>query len=109
MEHIKTVQLTFTGQGKVLDDMQQCERLLDALVLATKLTKLESVSHRFTPQGISIIYLLSESHIAIHTWPEDGYGYITVTTCNTDSFSEDTLVSVLGENNLEVIRIGRVA
>ena len=25
---------------------------------------------KFTPQGLTIIYLLSESHLSIHTWPE---------------------------------------
>jgi S-adenosylmethionine decarboxylase proenzyme len=26
--------------------------------------------HKFEPQGLSIIYLLAESHLSIHTWPE---------------------------------------
>lgn len=34
---------------------------------------IESVMHkRFEPQGVSILYLLSESHFSIHTWPEFG-------------------------------------
>ena len=37
--------------------------------------------HQFSPQGISAALLLSESHIAIHTWPENGVAYIAMTTC----------------------------
>jgi len=32
----------------------------------------ESVFHRFSPQGISGVVVISESHLAIHTWPELG-------------------------------------
>lgn len=30
-----------------------------------------SLHKKFDPQGVTIIYLLSESHFSIHTWPED--------------------------------------
>ena len=42
---------------------------------------LESVTHQFSPQGVSAALLLSESHIAIHTWPESGVAYVAMTTC----------------------------
>ena len=42
---------------------------------------LESVTHQFSPQGFSAALLLSESHIAIHTWPESGVVYVAMTTC----------------------------
>mgnify|MGYP001744025716 FL=1 len=42
---------------------------------------LESVTHQFSPQGVSAALLLSESHIAIHTWPESGVVYVAMTTC----------------------------
>ena len=29
--------------------------------------------HRFTPQGVTGILSIAESHISIHTWPEYGY------------------------------------
>ena len=31
-------------------------------------------SHKFDPQGVTAVALLAESHISIHTWPENGYG-----------------------------------
>jgi S-adenosylmethionine decarboxylase len=41
----------------------------------------ESVFHRFSPQGISGVVVISESHLAIHTWPELGYAAVDVFTC----------------------------
>lgn len=37
--------------------------------------------HQFTPQGITGIILLAESHISIHTWPENGEAAVDVFTC----------------------------
>ena len=33
-------------------------------------TQLKVISKQFHPQGVTILALLSESHISIHTWPE---------------------------------------
>lgn len=44
-------------------------------------TLLEEVSHHFTPQGVTALGLLAESHISIHTWPEKGYAAADVFTC----------------------------
>ncbi len=41
----------------------------------------ETVFHQFCPQGISGVVVISESHLAIHTWPEYGYAAVDVFTC----------------------------
>ena len=38
-------------------------------------------SHKFTPQGVTAIALLAESHISIHTWPEEGKAVCDIFTC----------------------------
>jgi len=42
---------------------------------------LEVVFHEFSPQGVSGVVVISESHLAIHTWPEYGYAAVDVFTC----------------------------
>lgn len=37
--------------------------------------------HRFKPHGLSLILVISESHFAIHTWPELGYMHVDVVSC----------------------------
>ena len=37
--------------------------------------------HDFKPQGTTLIFVLSNSHLAIHTWPEDKYLHIDLVTC----------------------------
>ncbi len=41
----------------------------------------ETVFHQFSPQGVSGVVVISESHLAIHTWPEYGYAAVDVFTC----------------------------
>ena len=44
-------------------------------------TIVESVFHHFNPYGVSGAVIISESHLAIHTWPEYGYAAVDVFTC----------------------------
>lgn len=39
-------------------------------------------SHAFEPQGLTFAILLAESHLSIHTWPEDGNVAFDIYTCN---------------------------
>jgi len=41
----------------------------------------EVAFHKFSPQGVSGVVVISESHLAIHTWPEFGYAAVDVFTC----------------------------
>lgn len=44
-------------------------------------TIVQSVFHHFNPYGVSGAVIISESHLAIHTWPEYGYAAVDVFTC----------------------------
>ncbi len=39
--------------------------------------------HRFSPQGVTGVLAIAESHISIHTWPEYGYAAADIFTCGT--------------------------
>ena len=38
--------------------------------------------HHFEPQGFTALWLLQESHLAIHTFPEHGKTYLEISSCN---------------------------
>lgn len=67
--------------GKQLDSMETVENALRACVEACKVTLLHIHLHKFSPQGITGVAVLSESHITVHTWPEAGYGAFDVFMC----------------------------
>ena len=39
------------------------------------------MEHHFTPHGYTCIWLLGESHLAVHTYPEENKSYIELTSC----------------------------
>ncbi|MBC7131415.1 adenosylmethionine decarboxylase [Candidatus Bathyarchaeota archaeon] len=58
--------------------------ILDSVIAKSGLHVLSSSFHQFQPHGVSAIYLLSESHFSIHTWPEYGYVALDIFTCGDD-------------------------
>jgi len=42
---------------------------------------LSFVEYNFEPEGYTALWLLSESHFAIHTFPEEGKSYIELSSC----------------------------
>ena len=66
-----------------LNDLSTMESILLGAAQTAGLTAVSSAHHRFEPQGLSAVIILSESHIAAHTWPESGDGYVTLTSCRT--------------------------
>jgi S-adenosylmethionine decarboxylase len=37
--------------------------------------------HQFSPQGVTGVIAIAESHLCIHTWPEYAYAAVDIFTC----------------------------
>ncbi|GCC10567.1 S-adenosylmethionine decarboxylase proenzyme precursor [archaeon] len=55
--------------------------LLDKIVEEVGLTVITHRHHQFKPGGVTSFYMLAESHLALHTWPEYGYCALDIFTC----------------------------
>lgn len=82
----------------LIGDLYDCQCRADLLttlgelephiVAAVQQAKMQVVGvrfHQFEPIGVTGVVLLAESHVAVHTWPEQGKsGYVTldVYVCN---------------------------
>ena len=53
-----------------------------ALVAETGLQAVGEVFHGFAPQGLTGVVLLAESHLCLHTWPEQRSVTLDVYVCN---------------------------
>lgn len=65
----------------VLNDLKKVEEFMVKAALEAGAEVREFVFHKFSPQGVSGVVVISESHLAIHTWPELGYAAVDVFTC----------------------------
>lgn len=66
---------------EVLDDQDLVTRIMVTAALQAGAEVREVAFHKFSPQGVSGVVVISESHLAIHTWPELGYAAVDVYTC----------------------------
>ena len=67
-------------------DPEMLKSYFDNALRASGFTILSELEHYFTPQGYTKLYLLCESHFAIHTFPEEEKTYIELSSCNEDMF-----------------------
>ena len=73
----------------LLNDRMYIENVLYETANQCGATWLNTVSHQFTPQGVTAVTLLAESHISIHTWPEKGMAVCDVFTCGDTATPQD--------------------
>ena len=95
--------------GHGLDCAQTVERALRRAVKAGGATLLHIHTHKFSPQGISGVAVLAESHISVHTWPEIGYGAFDIFMCgDTDPWAAvDVLRREFQAGSVEVKELKR--
>lgn len=68
---------------EVLNDTIKIEKMMVDAALEAGAEVKEVIFHQFSPQGVSGVVVISESHLAVHTWPEFGYAAVDVFTCGS--------------------------
>lgn len=59
----------------------ELRRKFDKILKESGFTILNYSEYHFEPFGFTSLYLLSESHFAIHTFPEENKTYIEISSC----------------------------
>lgn len=66
------------------------ERMLDhelgQALEKSKFKILGAIDNQFKPFGYTKIWLLGESHLAVHTFPEEGKSYVELSSCIKSKF-----------------------
>lgn len=68
---------------KTLNDLPYVRSTLLTAAEDLGVTVLSDSFHEFSPQGVTGIIAIAESHISIHTWPEHAYAAVDIFTCGT--------------------------
>lgn len=103
-EHVLFENVRFGADAAILNDYDRLKEETKKLSEEAGLVPVAGVWKRFEPQGVTGLMLLETSHVAIHTWPEDGTGYITVASCNPEVKLTEPIENFL--KRLEAKRIG---
>ena len=62
---------------------------------------LKKIQYDFTPQGCTILFLLSESHISLHSFPEKNHISLDLYTCR--EYEDDTEYNVIYKFLLDIL------
>jgi len=67
-------------------DASKLQTQYEQMLVQCGFTVLNFIEHAFEPQGWTGLWLLAESHLAIHTFPEHGRSYIGLSSCNQEYY-----------------------
>lgn len=65
----------------LLDSCEMMEKALRDIAEIVGVNILHTYFHKFMPQGVSGVLVISESHFSVHSWPDLGYAALDFFTC----------------------------
>jgi S-adenosylmethionine decarboxylase len=88
---------------ELLNDAEKLQGMMDTICGKYGFAVLHRCRHQFEPFGCTILFLLSESHFSIHTYPEKQYAAVDLYTCRTTETADKELREIydyiIGELN----------
>lgn len=72
-------------EPQILASKIKLEKTILKIIQKARFNALSSLFYKFPDGGITGLVLLSESHLAIHTWPEKSYASLDIFLCNYSS------------------------
>ena len=76
----------------------------------TGATVIGEIFHQFSPQGVTGVVAIAESHVCIHTWPEFGYAAVDIFTCGEGFEPTDAaalIIEQLESRSPEITEVAR--
>jgi len=81
--------------SEALNDKNALDRILERGIRESGLTLVSISGKQFYPVGVTSIAVISESHIAIHTYPEAGHASVDIFTCSNGARKVNNLLMFL--------------
>ena len=94
---------------ELLNDPDVVRSAAEQAVAAAGATLINMTVHQFSPQGVTAVATLAESHFALHTWPEYGFFGLDIFVCGCASPLDAvaTACELLGATGRQVREIVR--
>jgi len=83
--------------ANVLLDKDLVEKALLQAAKNSGATIISSSFHGFTPQGVSGVVVIAESHFTVHAWPEHDYAAVDIFTCG-DSIDLEVAINSMRDS-----------
>ncbi len=95
---------------QLLDDLDHVRSVLYGAAKGVGAHVIGESFHQFSPQGVTGILSIAESHISIHTWPEYGYAAADIFTCGSSFEPRDAaqiMIELFESRSPEITEVRR--
>ncbi|RLF75851.1 S-adenosylmethionine decarboxylase [Palaeococcus sp. (in: euryarchaeotes)] len=91
--------------------LSDANRIREIFLKAAEVSDMEvkaSYFFKFSPTGVSGMVIVAESHISVHTWPEEKYAALDVYTCGEKADPEKAVDYILEQFKAEYAHVSEV-
>ncbi|HAN09071.1 MAG TPA: spermidine synthase [Clostridiales bacterium] len=85
--YMKAKMYNYKGWVDIIDS-QKLKTDVENMLLKSKFNILNFCEYTFAPYGYTAVWILAESHCAIHTFPEENKTYIELTSCVKNKYEK---------------------
>ncbi len=78
-----------------LNSEQAMNDALEKAIVAGRFTRLCVVVKPFSPHGVTACAVVGESHLALHSWPEEGRLFVDIASCSSRESVSAALAALL--------------
>jgi|GEM_PF-5954186 len=75
------LELRGCSNSQILDSFKEINLLMRSITKHLKLKIVGSAHKKFRPQGLTVCYILSSSHMVYSSWPESQTALIDISAC----------------------------
>ncbi|HAP37430.1 hypothetical protein A2574_01820 [Candidatus Shapirobacteria bacterium RIFOXYD1_FULL_38_32] len=98
--------LIFTKEVEINEKLT--DQIANSLIKNLRLNVVKQGKHQFTNNGLTKFWILSQSHLVIHSWPENNALHVDLMTCSpiviTSKIIKDCL-SIFPINDISVTKL----
>ena len=84
-------------------DIDALNTEIESILKKANFSILSETDYRFDPLGYTKLFLLAESHFAVHTWPEHHVAWLEIASCIEEKY--DALLDAIKDSNLENLHL----
>ena len=110
MKQIRELLIDLYGCKGDLNDSQFLTDILKVAAQKMGSKVIKTISYEFSPAGTTVILILAETHISIHTWPENRYAALDIFICSeriTPEIGWQTVKEALKPSSFEIHKLTR--
>ena len=84
-------------------DIDALNTEIEKMLKRASFSILSETDYRFDPLGYTKLFLLAESHFAVHTWPERHIAWLEIASCIEEKY--DALLEAIKDSKLENLHL----